>query len=136
STTTPPAPGPARPATAPGRAGGDAKATEGGRTAVPDHIRRRLESIDPWEWRSWAAAGVVALIAAILRFVNLAHPKGYVFDEVYYAVEGQELLERGVEWRTETDSAGYVINSYGDFVVHPPLGKWIIAIGLRIFGNN
>ena len=79
---------------------------------------------------------MVTLIAAILRFVNLGYPSGYVFDEVYYAIEGQELLERGVEWRTETDSAGNVLNSYGDFVVHPPLGKWIIGLGIRLFGND
>ena len=106
------------------------------RFEVPEAVRRRLESVPAWEWRSWAVAGVVTLIAAILRFVNLGHPTGYVFDEVYYAIEGQELLERGVEWRTETDSAGNVLNSYGDFVVHPPLGKWIIALGIRMFGND
>ena len=76
------------------------------------------------------------MIAAILRFVNLGYPSGLVFDEVYYATEGQELLDHGVEWRTETDSAGNVLNSYGDFVVHPPLGKWIIALGIRLFGND
>ena len=104
--------------------------------ALPESVRRRLESVPAWDWRSWAAAGAVTLIAAILRFVNLGYPPGVVFDEVYYATEGQELLDHGVEWRTETDTAGKVLNSYGDFVVHPPLGKWIIALGIRMFGND
>jgi dolichyl-phosphate-mannose--protein O-mannosyl transferase len=101
------------------------------RTAVADSIRRRLESMPAWDWKSWAGAGLVVLIAAILRFVKLGHPPGLVFDEVYYATEGQELLDHSVEWRTETDAAGNVLNSYGDFVVHPPLGKWIIALGIE-----
>ena len=86
-----------------------------------------------WDWRSWAATAWVVAIAAILRFVNLGFPPGIVFDETYYAAEGQELLDHGVEWRTETDSAGHVLGSRADFVVHPPLGKWIIALGIKIF---
>jgi dolichyl-phosphate-mannose--protein O-mannosyl transferase len=107
-----------------------------GRGGVSDSIRRRLETMPPWQWQSWAAAAWVVAIAAVLRFVNLGLPRGMVFDEVYYATEGQELLDHGVEWRTETDSAGSVIGSRADFVVHPPLGKWIIGLGIKIFGNE
>jgi dolichyl-phosphate-mannose-protein mannosyltransferase len=103
---------------------------------VSDNIRRRLQVMSGGDWRSWAIAAWVVAIAAILRFVNLGLPQGLVFDEVYYATEGQDLLNHGVEWRTETDSAGAVIGSRADFVVHPPLGKWIIALGIKIFGNN
>ena len=38
------------------------------------------------------------------------------FDEVYYATEAQEMLRYGYE-----DNRGYM------FIVHPPLGKWLIA---------
>jgi dolichyl-phosphate-mannose-protein mannosyltransferase len=103
---------------------------------VPDAVRRRLSSVSARDWRSWVAAGWVVAIAAILRYVNLGLPRGYIFDEVYYAVEGQEMLDHSVEWRTETDSAGNVLASYGDYVVHPPLGKWIIGLGIKVFGNN
>ena len=89
-----------------------------------------------WDPKSWLAAFWVVAIAAVLRFVNLGLPQGLVFDEVYYATEGQELLDHGVEWRTETDSAGAVIGSRADFVVHPPLGKWIIGLGIKLWGNN
>ena len=99
---------------------------------VAEHIRQRLRSVDPWEWRSWVAAGAVALIAAILRVVNLGHPSEIIFDEEYYAVEARELLEHGVEWRTVTGPDGQVITEYGDRVVHPPLGKWLIAAGIRL----
>jgi dolichyl-phosphate-mannose-protein mannosyltransferase len=110
--------------------------TSEGRGGVADSIRRRLQTLPGRHWRSWAAAAWVVAIAAILRFVNLGLPRGLVFDEVYYATEGAELLEHGVEWRTETDSAGNVVGSRADFVVHPPLGKWIIGLGIKIFGND
>jgi dolichyl-phosphate-mannose--protein O-mannosyl transferase len=104
---------------------------------VPDSIRRRLAALPGGGVTAWSAAIVVTAIAAILRFVNLGFPSGLVFDEVYYATEGQELLDHSVEWRPETDDAGNVLGpGYGDFVVHPPLGKWIIALGIRMFGND
>jgi dolichyl-phosphate-mannose-protein mannosyltransferase len=107
------------------------------RTVILDGIRRRLTPLSPWTWQSWAATGLIALIAGILRFVHLGFPHEKIFDEVYYATEGQELLDHGVEWRTETNSAGSPIGTgSADFVVHPPLGKWIIALGIKLFGDN
>ncbi len=106
------------------------------RVSVPEDIRRRHESVRSRDWVSWGAAIWVVAIAGILRFVNLGFPDSLVFDEVYYATEGQELIDHGVEWRTETDSAGNILGSHADFVVHPPLGKWIIAGGIELFGNH
>jgi dolichyl-phosphate-mannose--protein O-mannosyl transferase len=37
------------------------------------------------------------------------------------------MLHHGVEWDEKTDGAAYV--------VHPPLGKWLIALGEKAFGN-
>jgi dolichyl-phosphate-mannose--protein O-mannosyl transferase len=99
-------------------------------------VRRRLEPVKSRDWWSWAGAGWVVLIAGILRFVKLSYPPSLVFDEVYYATEGQELLDHGVEWRTDTDSAGNILGSHADFVVHPPLGKWIIALGIKLFDGH
>jgi dolichyl-phosphate-mannose-protein mannosyltransferase len=103
---------------------------------VPDSVRRRLEALPVWTWQSWAIAAWVAVIAAILRFVHLGLPNSLVFDEVYYANEGQQLLDHGVEWKTETDPAGNVTASFADYVVHPPLGKWMIAVGIKLFDNG
>lgn len=92
------------------------------RTSIPAVIRRRLlpfdERLDPW---SWFATGLVGLIAAILRFVNIGTPKGKIFDETYYATDAHWLWEKGFEWDEANNTAGYV--------VHPPLGKWLIGIG-------
>jgi dolichyl-phosphate-mannose--protein O-mannosyl transferase len=106
-------------------------------TSVPDSIRRRLATMSARDPMSWAAAFLVVAIAAALRFFRLGFPPGKVFDEVYYASEGAELLRYGVEWRPHTNSYGYSLGpGNADFVVHPPLGKWLIGLGIKMFGDN
>jgi dolichyl-phosphate-mannose-protein mannosyltransferase len=96
---------------------------------VHEMVRRRLVPPMPDDrWGSWLATGVVVLIGAILRLVGLGWPKGKIFDEIYYATEGHDLFTHGVEWNAT--------NNNGDFVVHPPLGKWIIGVGEWLFGYN
>jgi dolichyl-phosphate-mannose-protein mannosyltransferase len=91
--------------------------------------RRRLAPPLPTDrLGSWLATGVIVLIAGVLRLVGLGWPKGKIFDEVYYATEGHDLLQHGVEWNAT--------NNNGDFVVHPPLGKWLIGLGEWVFGYN
>ena len=74
---------------------------------------------------SWAWTLAITVIAGVIRFWALGFPPGKSFDEVYYATEGQEMLRYGYE-----DNPGYM------FIVHPPLGKWLIALGSAMFGNN
>ena len=69
---------------------------------------------------------LIAIGAFLLRIINLDVPKGFVFDEVYYVDGARDLLKYGVE----------VDGSEPEFVVHPPIGKWSIALGIRIFGDN
>jgi dolichyl-phosphate-mannose--protein O-mannosyl transferase len=95
---------------------------------VDPAVRRRLLPRVGRDPRSWLATSVVVLIAGALRLIGLAQPRGKIFDETYYASEGQELFDHGVEWKPE--------NNAGDFVVHPPLGKWIIGAGEWLFGRN
>jgi dolichyl-phosphate-mannose-protein mannosyltransferase len=96
-------------------------------SGLPDVVRRRLGPLDArLDPRSWLATAVVVLIAALLRFVDLGWPKGKIFDETYYAKDAYGLLERGVEWNYKDKAAS--------FVVHPPLGKWLIAAGEWAFG--
>ncbi len=95
---------------------------------VADAVRRRLARPGPATPGFWLAAALVTGIALLLRMVNLAHPKETVFDEVYYANEAWDLLQHGVEWNPEDNTPQYV--------VHPPLGKWMIGLGEQIFGYN
>jgi len=70
--------------------------------------------------------GAIALISLALRLVNLGTPKGFVFDEVYYVDGARDYLAHGVE----------ISGDDPEFVVHPPIGKWLIALGIKIFGDS
>jgi dolichyl-phosphate-mannose-protein mannosyltransferase len=70
--------------------------------------------------------GAITLISLALRLFNLGTPKGFVFDEVYYVDGARDYLAHGVE----------ITGDDPEFVVHPPVGKWLIALGIKIFGDN
>ena len=70
----------------------------------------------------------LALTAFIFRIWHLGYPKGFVFDEVYYAQNANSLLHHGVELDPKNGSA--------EFIVHPPVGKWMIAAGIKVFGYH
>jgi dolichyl-phosphate-mannose-protein mannosyltransferase len=78
--------------------------------------------------RDWVYALGFGALGLILRLWNLDSPKGKIFDEIYYATNAQSLLQNGVE----IDSK----NGLAQFIVHPPTGKWLIAIGIKLFGYN
>ena len=76
----------------------------------------------------WLVPGIIALIAGLLRFDRLGVPSGYVFDETYYAKDAADLIAYGVEYNPEEQTP--------QFIVHPPVGKWVIALGQLVFGND
>lgn len=87
--------------------------------------------------------GIWALLVlgAILRLWNLGYPHKLVFDETYYVKDAWTLSAAGHElaWPKDANAAfesgqvnGFL--STPAYVVHPPLGKWIIALGMRLFG--
>ena len=69
---------------------------------------------------------VIATLSFLLRLNNLGSIKTLIFDEVYYVDGARDLLKYGVE----------VSGPQSEFVVHPPLGKWMIGIGIKVFGDN
>ena len=69
---------------------------------------------------------IILGISALLRIIRLGTPNEVVFDEVYYVDGARDLLANGVE----------LTNGKPEFVVHPPIGKWMIAIGIKLFGDN
>src|ERR1700753_3547608 len=77
----------------------------------------------------WVVTGVITALAAVTRMVNLGSPTDAgtpIFDEKHYAPQAWQMLRNhGVE-----DNPGYGL------VVHPPVGKELIAIGEAIFGYN
>ncbi len=74
---------------------------------------------------SWLLTAVLGVSTLVSRLVGLDHPRTLLFDEAYYPPEAAELLRWGHEY-----NRGYT------FIVHPPLGKWLIAAGEALFGND
>ena len=81
------------------------------------------------------------VIAALTRLWNLGYPARLVFDETYYVKDALTLSREGHEksWPDGADAAfqsgdvlGYL--DQAAFVVHPPLGKWLISTGIWFTG--
>ena len=91
----------------------------------------------------WLSVLVITAIAGLLRFWDLGRPHSFVFDETYYAKDAWSLLNHGVE-RNYPEGADATIlkgdtriwEATGSFIVHPPLGKWMIALGEAVFGMD
>ena len=90
----------------------------------------------------YAPWAVIAL-AAFLRLWNLGYPAKLVFDETYYVKDAWTLWNTGSEknWPADYNSNFEGGNVWGyltdpAFVVHPPLGKWIIGVGMWAFGAD
>jgi dolichyl-phosphate-mannose--protein O-mannosyl transferase len=98
---------------------------------VVDRVRQRLVRPLPDDgWWGWLLPLAVAGVAAAMRFWRLGRPGSVVVDETYYHHDAWNLLKHGVE----LDSNSH--DQTPGFVVHPPLGKWLIAVGQAMFGNN
>jgi dolichyl-phosphate-mannose--protein O-mannosyl transferase len=96
-------------------------------------------------WAGWRGPLAATGVAALLRLPNLGTPHALVFDETYYAKDALSLLNFGVEKKfvdganellLASDGQNYlsIFQNEGAYVVHPPIGKWVIASGELIFG--
>jgi dolichyl-phosphate-mannose-protein mannosyltransferase len=97
----------------------------------------------PGRERAVRAIGPIAVVltAAGTRLWNLGFPKTLVFDETFYVKDAYTLSKLGYEgtWPANPDPgfAAGKVNTYltpGSFVVHPPLGKWIMSLGYDWLG--
>lgn len=122
-----------------------------GRMSHADQLRLRLLGIRPVDTLAgWIGPLLVALYAGFLRFWNLGRPDTLIFDETYYVKQAWSLLQFGVEHKVLPELADpdatpkvdeiwasgnpTVFGTVADFVVHPPVGKWVIAIGEHLGG--
>lgn len=95
-------------------------------------------------WSGWVGPLLVTLLAGLLRFWNLGSPKAVIFDETYYAKDAWALFHRGYEvnWAKNANDLilqrnGHVqVPSDAAYVVHPPIGKYVIGLGEWMFGFN
>ena len=101
--------------------------------------QRKNEEIEAQ--RAWIVTVIVCAIGAILRLLRLGSTRKLIFDETYYVKDAYSLWHFGYEtnWPKGADTkfiSGDFSSLSADpaFVVHPPLGKWIIGLGMKIFG--
>ena len=109
--------------------------------AATSHYDGHVLATSRWV-RSLGPLAVVVL-AAVLRLWNLGSPHELVFDETFYVKDAWTLFNNGYEsaWPDEADAlfvAGHtdIFRSDPSFVVHPPLGKWLIALGMAVLGAD
>jgi dolichyl-phosphate-mannose-protein mannosyltransferase len=110
-----------------------------------DRLRTRLLGVRATD-RLWGWLGplVIAAVGGFLRFWHLGRPHQLVFDETYYVKQGYSIWRYGIERANVpslkspdslfTRGTPDVFVSYGDSVVHPPVGKWMIGFGESLFG--
>ncbi len=59
-------------------------------------------------------------IAFIVRIIRVAYPPHIISDEIYYVTAARSIIYTG----------------HDPNLVHPPLGKYLIGLGILIFGDN
>ncbi|GAA2724205.1 dolichyl-phosphate-mannose--protein mannosyltransferase [Actinocorallia aurantiaca] len=125
-----------------------ATATTDDRTAPREGKGTRFR-FGPPDW-GWIGPLIVAAYAFVVVFVRLGDPHELMWDETYYAKDAWALLHSGVElsWRDQPGGQpanGFVMagnpaaglhHGAAGFAVHPPVGKWLIAAGVAVFGMD
>src|SRR5215471_5484088 len=110
-------------------------------------LRARLMSPMPDDklW-GWLGPLLVTAFAAFLRFYRLATPHALIFDETYYAKDAWSILQHGVEWNLVKNANDLILAGHdnifqacsgtgcGEYVVQPPVGKLLIAVGEWLYG--
>lgn len=66
-----------------------------------------------------SVSGAMVLFGIVLRIQNLAYPKQLTFDEHHFVNNARNYLLAKPDWND-----------------HPPLGKLLIALGMKLFGDN
>ncbi|NGN69384.1 phospholipid carrier-dependent glycosyltransferase [Streptomyces sp. A7024] len=92
----------------------------------------------------WLGPILVALFAGLMRFWHLGQPRAVIFDETYYAKDAWSLLKFGYEGNWPKNANDKILDipqqiplsHEASYVVHPPVGKWMIAVGEWMFGLN
>ncbi|MFE1308786.1 dolichyl-phosphate-mannose--protein mannosyltransferase [Streptomyces sp. NPDC058755] len=104
---------------------------------VPPVLAERIT-----RWSGWIGPLLVTLMAGLMRFWNLGSPRAVIFDETYYAKDAWALVHRGYEVNWDKNANDLVLQTHGHlaiptdaaYVVHPPVGKYVIGLGELTFG--
>jgi len=118
--------------------------TADGRT-VPSARRRMSPLVRRLDRRTgWAATLAVTALAGFLRLWRLGEPHKFLFDETYYAKDAWSLLHHGyttgyvagADNKILTGKVEGIFEQAPTMIVHPEVGKWLIALGEALFGMD
>lgn len=98
-------------------------------------------------WLGWAGPLFFTVVGGFMRFWHVGAPHQLIFDETYYVKQGWSMVLYWFEMKVDpvldkakqvdqhfTANDPFVWGTEGDFVVHPPVGKWLIGWGEVPFG--
>ncbi|MFI5098941.1 MAG: dolichyl-phosphate-mannose--protein mannosyltransferase [Actinomycetes bacterium] len=115
-----------------------------GRGRVADRLplRERLYPAMPDDgWWGWGGPVLITLFAGVMRFWNLGQPRVFSFDETYYVKDALSLWRYHYEQSSVGNANDLILSGNTDvftgkasFIVHPPVGKWVIGLGEHLFG--
>ena len=94
---------------------------------VPGEEALPEERATVWTQADTFALTAITVAAGVMRLVRLDDPKVLVFDETYYAKDACWYVT------SSPSLCGIDIEST---LVHPPLAKWLLALGIRLFGYD
>lgn len=102
-------------------------------------------------WVRWVWTLLIAAFGGLLRFVRLGSPHAVIFDETYYVKDAwttlltgeprnwpTEVMVNGISRPVDAAFAAGDVHTWlptAEYVVHPPVGKWLIAWGMALFGG-
>ncbi|WP_243395147.1 dolichyl-phosphate-mannose--protein mannosyltransferase [Nocardioides currus] len=119
------------------------------RSAAGSEVPTAQERAKP-RWRTedpvvgWTGALALTALAFFLRWWKLGTPHQFSFDETYYAKDAWSMLGNGYVRKYVEDADKTILNGQPkglwldepSMVVHPEVGKWIIALGEKAFGMD
>lgn len=76
-----------------------------------------------WTLLDWILLSAITVAGGLARLSQLTYPNELVFDETYYAKDACWYVE-----------AAQKVCDVRQTEAHPPLGKWLIASGIEVFG--
>lgn len=111
---------------------------------APDDEFRSASRI---HWLGWGGPLFFMLVGGFMRFWHVGAPHKLIFDETYYVKQGWSMAQFWFEMKNDqllqdasqvdqhfTANDPFIYGTEGDFVVHPPVGKWLIGWGEVPFG--
>ncbi|WP_198652205.1 dolichyl-phosphate-mannose--protein mannosyltransferase [Nocardioides allogilvus] len=110
--------------------------------SAEERARPRWHTEDPLI--GWTLALAITALAFFLRWWKLGTPHQFSFDETYYAKDAWSMLGNGYVRTYVEDADKTILNGQAgglwadtpSMVVHPEVGKWIIALGEKAFGMD